>query len=673
MSATPAPRTPEAAAGAASARPAQPVADVTVLTAHDDFLLELGEALSGQAAVHPVDSLEAALAGVAGNKRTQVLVIDARGVEDVPAAVTQAHARHPQLPVLVFAESELQKQLTEVRKDHQFAVLSMPIDALKARSVLERAITAAVASKAGGAAPALEPTVLTPEALQAAAPSSAEAGGGAGKSPLVLVGGATLLLAALSAAGYWLFHGSASPPARGVAPAIAAPVAETSLLKGKVDDLLEKGRLAMHERRFAEPNGDNALLYYRSALAADAANAEARDGLARVAGALVAHFDEALNGGRFEEAGLTLANFKVAAPDDPRTNPLEQRLYAGEIARALADGNIDRASAYLRQAQQSPALSPDLLGRWRAEIARHQEEARMQQLGSLVDERIRDGRLIEGDDSAKAYVGQLSGSAAGSPVTEHATRELINAELRRAREAALAKNNADAERWLAEARALGLKPAELAAFQKDLSGARQKAAANESDHTLELARARVQDGRLTDPAQDSAAYYLTQLQTSDPANAGLADASHALAKALLERARSAVLTGKPADADLAQARQWGADPADIQAVQQLLLPKAAPALDLASLADNLKRTRTVPPDYPPDALVRRLTGSVTLQFTVDKRGATREVRVVEATSPGVFDQAAITAVRSWRYQPMLVNGSAVEVPVTTRVRFELPK
>ena len=58
---------------------------------------------------------------------------------------------------------------------------------------------------------------------------------------------------------------------------------------------------------------------------------------------------------------------------------------------------------------------------------------------------------------------------------------------------------------------------------------------------------------------------------------------------------------------------------------------------------------------------------------VDKRGATRDVRVVEATSPGVFDQAAITAVRSWRYQPMLVNGSAVEVPVTTRVRFELPK
>jgi TonB family protein len=673
VSATPVPRTPAAAPGEASARPAQPVADVTVLTAHDDFLLELGEALSGQAAVHPVDSLEAALAGVAGGKRTQVLVIDARGVEHVPAAVTQAHARHPHLPVLVFADSELQKQLAGLRKDQQFAVLSTPIDPVKARSVLERAITAAVTARASVAAPAPEAAFEAPQVMQPFVPAPAEAGGGAGKSPLVLVGAATLLLAALSAAGYWFFHGSTSPPVRGAAPAVAAPVAETSLLKGKVDDLLEKGRLAMHERRFAEPNGDNALLYYRSALAADPANAEARDGLTRVASALVAHFDEALTGARFEEAAVTLANFKVAAPDDPRTNPLEQRLYAGEIARALADGNIDRAGAYLRQAQQSPALSPDLLGRWRAEIARHQEETRIQQLSSLLEDRIRDGRLIEGDDSAKAYLGQLSGTAAGSPATEHATHELINAELRRAREASLAKNNADAERWLAEARALGLKPAELAAFQKDLSGARQKAAASESEHTLELARARVQDGRLTDPAQDSAAYYLTQLQTSDPANAGLADTSHALAKALLERARSEVLAGKPADADLAQARQWGADPADIQAVQQLALPKVAAAIDPAMLADSLKRTRTVSPDYPPDALVRRLTGSVTLQFTVDKRGVTRDVRVVEATSPGVFDQAAITAVRSWRYQPMLVNGSAVEVPVTTRVRFELPK
>jgi len=39
----------------------------------------------------------------------------------------------------------------------------------------------------------------------------------------------------------------------------------------------------------------------------------------------------------------------------------------------------------------------------------------------------------------------------------------------------------------------------------------------------------------------------------------------------------------------------------------------------------------------------------------------------------VFDQAAINAVKRWRYAPLLVDGAVVEVPVRTRMRFELPK
>ena len=49
----------------------------------------------------------------------------------------------------------------------------------------------------------------------------------------------------------------------------------------------------------------------------------------------------------------------------------------------------------------------------------------------------------------------------------------------------------------------------------------------------------LRDGRLTDPAQDSAAYYLTQLRASDPGNPGVTSASGELAGKLLERARAA--------------------------------------------------------------------------------------------------------------------------------------
>jgi len=98
------------------------------------------------------------------------------------------------------------------------------------------------------------------------------------------------------------------------------------------------------------------------------------------------------------------------------------------------------------------------------------------------------------------------------------------------------------------------------------------------------------------------------------------------------------------------------------------------AIDPAALLAKLKRVRATAPDYPPNAMAQRISGSVTLEYSVDIRGEPRDIHVVEATPPGVFDQAAISAVKRWRYTPTLVDGTAVDVPgVRTRVRFELPK
>ena len=93
----------------------------------------------------------------------------------------------------------------------------------------------------------------------------------------------------------------------------------------------------------------------------------------------------------------------------------------------------------------------------------------------------------------------------------------------------------------------------------------------------------------------------------------------------------------------------------------------------ASLAASLKRTRYTPPEFPSKALSQRLSGSVTVEYTVDTNGDPRDVRVVEATPPGVFDKAAIAAVKRWHYDPVIANGAPVEVPVRTSIRFELPK
>jgi TonB family protein len=698
----------------ASGQPgSQPAADITAITTRDDFLLELGQTLGGQASVRPVDTLEAALEGIAKAKRGQVLVIDAREVANVRAAVDAAHAAAPRAVVLVFAEGSAEKQLgTALRGSRVFAVLPTPIDPRKTQAVLDAAIADAVANKAPASAPgmATAPTVAAATSAPGAPladlnigtfrPQSATArpaGNDAARKPATLVIAAAAAAVALAAGGYWFFAHRESTPAAAApstpaavaaenpaAPASsaaagenlpAAPAADTSIVQGKVDDLLEKARRAMKERRFTEPSGDNALLYYRSAVAADASNAEAIDGLQRVAAVLASRFDDAMNGVRFDEAAATLAGFKAAAPADARVGAFEQRLYAAEISKALTDGNPDRAAALLRQAQQSSAITADQIGKWRTDIARHQEDARVQHLAGLVEDRIRDGRLTDADDSAKSYLQQLQAVAPASASTQRATHDLTSVYLHKARDAAVAKNSADVDRWINEARAIGMKPADIAAFEKDLAAARQKAAQAESDRLAQLARDRLRDGRLTDPPQDSAAYYLTQLQASDPSNPSLADASHDLARGLLERARAEAQAGKPADADLAQAKRWGADSASVFAVQQLQAqPKAkSTAVDPATLAAKLKRLRAAPPEYPAAALQQHISGSVTIAYTVDVHGETRDIQVIEATPTGVFDEAAINAVKRWRYAPMMVNGAAVEVPVTARVRFELPK
>jgi TonB family protein len=698
-------RSPETANPNSAGVGSRPAVEVTAVTTRDDFLLELGQTLDGQAAVRPVDTLEAALEGLSSAKRAQILVIDARAVPNLRGAVDSAVARAPRALVLVFAESTAEKQTaTALKGSKVFAVLTTPVDPRKTAAVFEGAIAEALAARAATPAPqpALPESDFSIDDFRPESAATSRSGGEEGtdgKSKLLLLGAAIAALAA-AGGGYWYFsHGHAAaaplttaaarpapasdsaapvPTAPGTAteePAAAAePLADTSIVHGKVDDLLEKARLAMHERRFTEPTGDNALVYYRSAAAADATNAEARDGLQRVAGVLAGRFEEALTASRFDEAAQTLANFKSASPQDARTAAFDQRLYTAAIGKAFADGNLERAAALVRQAQAAGDVSPDQLAKWRAEIARRGEDSKVTRLAGLIEDRIRDGKLTDPDDSAKSYMTQLMALAAASPVTQHAQHDLASAYLRKAREAALAKNSADQDRWLSEARGAGLKSADILAFQRDLTSARQKAAQGESDRLLGGARDRIRDGRLTEPAQDSAVFYLTQLQAADPANASLVDVSHELAGKLLDRARSSVAAGKNADADLAQAKRLGADPKDLAAVQQAQAsPRSAATLDPATLAAGLKRLRAPPPDYPENALNQHVAGSVTLQFTVDLSGEPRDIHVVEATPPGVFDRAAVAAIRHWRYAPTIVNGTPVEVPVKTLIRFELPK
>jgi len=75
------------------------------------------------------------------------------------------------------------------------------------------------------------------------------------------------------------------------------------------------------------------------------------------------------------------------------------------------------------------------------------------------------------------------------------------------------------------------------------------------------------------------------------------------------------------------------------------------------------------PLYPPIAKAARVSGTVVLQATISKTGTIENLRVI--SGPAMLQQAAMDAVKSWRYRPYLLNGDPVEVETTVNVVFTL--
>jgi len=82
----------------------------------------------------------------------------------------------------------------------------------------------------------------------------------------------------------------------------------------------------------------------------------------------------------------------------------------------------------------------------------------------------------------------------------------------------------------------------------------------------------------------------------------------------------------------------------------------------------------VEPIYPSRAMSRGIEGYVILEFTVLASGAVDEnsIVVLEGQPEGMFDSAAIRAVRKWKYRPKIENGQPVpQYGIRTKLTFQL--
>jgi TonB family protein len=383
--------------------------------------------------------------------------------------------------------------------------------------------------------------------------------------------------------------------------------------QARLAQLLVRAEQAFSVGQLAAPTGDNALDYYLVILADEPAQPDARAGLTRVIDALFAQAEEALLADKHDAAAAALAHVRRADPLSSRLAFLDAQL---QRARAAA------AAAATRRAPPPPAVT-------------------------------------------------APASAAEQPPPASAGTELVAAARLK-----LESRDIDAAAMLAaEATRLGADPEALASLNADLAAARVARTAQRHAELLALAESRLRSGALALPEQDSALHYLAQLEGDAPELAGLApawdrwrvamtsDIERKLtardwdgverALALLQRAPQGERAAAPLHAEL-----------DYRRLQQQYLATAAPASELTLV-------ERAPVVYPQDALQREIEGWVDVEFTVDTAGRTRDLTVVGADPRGRFDEAALAAIRGYRFQPFERDGRLFERRVRLRTRFTL--
>jgi len=98
-------------------------------------------------------------------------------------------------------------------------------------------------------------------------------------------------------------------------------------------------------------------------------------------------------------------------------------------------------------------------------------------------------------------------------------------------------------------------------------------------------------------------------------------------------------------------------------------PPAAKTPIRVSALQAPRKIKDVAPRYPAIAQASRVEGVVILEAVISEDGSVQDVRVLR--SKALLDDAAVEAVRQWRFTPTLLGGQPVPVVMTVTVSFNL--
>jgi TonB family protein len=471
-------------------------------------------------------------------------------------------------------------------------------------------------------------------------------------------------------------------PARAAVP--AAPVKSAAEADEKVDALMEKAQQAMLDRHFIDPAAGSALSLYREVLIINPDNGEARQGLQRLSEILVARVQSALDERKFDAALQYLESARSIDASDRRLSALDEKIASvraelgpAQILAAINAQNFDRATQLIDEAARTKTLPPAKLAQLRDEVHRRRDEFEVSRLLKLTDTRIQQDHVIDPhNDSAVYYLDQAKQAGASGPALQGLAQDLLKRLTQLGHTAVQQRNFNDVDRVLTEMHTMGAPQAVIASLQHDLNAARtQQAQKNDLPQYLELAQSRLAQGRLTEPDNDNAVFYVNQLRAADPKNSGLAQITGAVQAQIIDRARLSLDAGDMEKSEaLAQTAAGLGGSSELDALNDRIRQRKAAGGQLLQMPEqSLTRANKLDVQYPPRALATNVEGWVELGYTVGADGAVTNVKVLNAAPPKVFEASASKAVSHLRYQPVVQGGKAIAVGTQVRIVYRVPK
>ncbi len=110
-------------------------------------------------------------------------------------------------------------------------------------------------------------------------------------------------------------------------------------------------------------------------------------------------------------------------------------------------------------------------------------------------------------------------------------------------------------------------------------------------------------------------------------------------------------------------------PNSAEIVKRPVVTSVPQRVPVTSTIEAAKLISRVQPVYPPLAIQARIQGNVVLHAVISREGQVSELQVLSGHP--LLVNAALDAVRHWRYSPTLLNGHGVEVETTITVSFVL--